>query len=132
MSTRNDDRSGDNAKSRRGRRTRDHGSSSRHSGRGNRSRRGRRNRRRRQQIPPDGVQFWGDPARLPSVGTDVRMTAEPTAVAKSLGPPPLPGHEQVAGHYFEAVYHRAVTTAGAVAAAGGLIDPDALADELEQ
>jgi predicted TIM-barrel enzyme len=53
-------------------------------------------------------------------------------VPRSLGPPPLPGHENAAEHYFAAVYDRAVTTAGALAAAGGLIDPDALADELGQ
>jgi hypothetical protein len=78
------------------------------------------------------VTFWGDPAKLPSSQNDVRMTMDPAAVPRSLGPPPLPGHENAAEHYFAAVYDRAVTTAGALAAAGGLIDPDALADELGQ
>jgi predicted TIM-barrel enzyme len=53
-------------------------------------------------------------------------------VPRSLGQPPLPGHQAIAEHYLEAVYDRAVTTAGALAAAGGLIDPDALAEELGQ
>ena len=48
---------------------------------------------------------------------------------QSLGPPPLPGHESIAEHYFGVVYDRAVATAGALAAAGGLIDPDALVEE---
>jgi hypothetical protein len=57
------------------------------------------------------------------------MTDHPAAVPQSLGPPPLPGHESIAEHYFGVVYDRAVATAGALAAAGGLIDPDALAEE---
>jgi hypothetical protein len=43
-------------------------------------------------------------------------------VVRSLGPPPLPGHETAAEHYFGAVYERAVALAGALAAAGGLLD----------
>ena len=76
--------------------------------------------------------FWGDPTALPTPHADVRMTGDPAAVPRSLGPPPLPGHETAAEHYFAAVYDRAVTTAGALAAAGGLIDPEALANELGQ
>lgn len=96
----------------------------------NRSGGGQQRSRNRQQRT--GADFWGDPARLPSSPGDVRMTADPAAVPRSLGPPPLPGHENAAEHYFAAVYDRAVTTAGALAAAGGLIDPEALADELGQ
>ncbi len=81
---------------------------------------------------PTGAAFWGDPANLPDVRNEVRMTADPDAVPRSLGQPPLPGHETAAEHYFAAVYDRAVTTAGALAAAGGMIDPDTLADELGQ
>lgn len=85
---------------------------------------------RRQQR--DVAAFWGDPATLPTGPYDVRMTSDPAAVPRSLGQPPLPGHENVAEHYFAAVYDRAVTTAGALAAAGGMIDPEALVDELGQ
>lgn len=99
------------------------------SGRSNRNRSARGRRRTRDQ-EYDATAFWGDRAALPPARTDVRMTAEPTAVPRSLSTPPLPGHEVIAGHYFEAVYGRAVATAGALAAAGGLIDPDALVDEL--
>jgi hypothetical protein len=79
-----------------------------------------------------GVSFWGDPSTLPEPHGDVRMTTDPAAVPRSLGPPPLPGHEMAAEHYFAAVYDRAVTTAGALAAAGGLIDPETLVSELGQ
>jgi len=99
---------------------------------GNRNRK-RRNRKRRPR--PDGprnhdVGFWGDPDRLPEPTQDVRITDDAAAVARSLGAPPLPGHERIASHYFTVVYERAVTTAGALAAAGGLIDPEALTEEL--
>lgn len=97
-----------------------------------RSRPGNNPQRNRGRLQRSGVSFWGDPARLPSSEGDVRMTTDPAAVPRSLGPPPLPGHETAAEHYFAAVYDRAVTTAGALAAAGGLIDPEALADELGQ
>jgi hypothetical protein len=92
----------------------------------------RRDRSRRQHQRQDGADFWGDADKLPTAGTDVRMTAEPAAVPRSLGPPPLPGHEAIAEHYLRAVYDRAVATAGALAAAGGMIDPEALAEELRQ
>ncbi|HSJ45187.1 MAG TPA: hypothetical protein VK923_10955 [Euzebyales bacterium] len=97
-----------------------------------RSRSGGGQQRNRGRQQPTGVSFWGDPAKLPAFEGDVRMTSDPAAVPRSLGPPPLPGHEKAAEHYFAAVYDRAVTTAGALAAAGGLIDPDTLADELGQ
>jgi hypothetical protein len=75
------------------------------------------------------VLFWGDPSALPASQPDVRITDDPSAVPRSLGAPPLPGHEAIAEHYFRVVFERAVTTAGALAAAGGLIDPEALLDE---
>lgn len=92
----------------------------------------RRNRGRRQHQRPNSASFWGEPSKLPSAPTDVRMTADPAAVPRSLGPPPLVGHETIAEHYFDAVYDRAVNTAGALAAAGGLIAPEALLDERPQ
>jgi hypothetical protein len=94
---------------------------------GNRSQGGRGRKRRKPSH--GGTGFWGDPAKLPTSQADIRITDEPAAVPRSLGPPPLPGHEQIAVHYFTAVYDRAVATAGALAAAGGLIDPNALAGE---
>ena len=90
---------------------------------------GRRNQR--PQRGADTAKFWGEPEGLPSPGSDVRITDDPAAVPRSLGPPPLRGHEAIAEHYFRVVYDRAVTTAGALAAAGGLIDPDVLTDEAQ-
>lgn len=90
----------------------------------------RDSRDRSRQKPKDaGLIFWGDPEKLPEPRPDVRITEDPAAVPRSLGTPPLPGQEKVAEHYFAAVYDRAVGVAGALAAAGGLIDPDALAGD---
>lgn len=87
----------------------------------------RRNRRKRKPGPRGHeVGFWGDREKLPEPTQDVRITDDPAAVARSLGHPPLPGHEKIAAHYFTVVYERAVQTAGALAAAGGLIDPESL------
>lgn len=88
-------------------------------------------RPQREQAPgrTDQAGFWGDPELLPAMLRDVRITDAPAAVPRSLGSPPLPGHEAVAEHYFRVVYERAVGTAGALAAAGGLIDLQAVVDD---
>lgn len=52
----------------------------------------------------------------------ISVTPDPTSTVRSLGKPPLVGREMVAEHYFEAVYQRAVAMAGALAAAGSLLD----------
>jgi hypothetical protein len=83
------------------------------------------------QRQPSGPDFWGDPAALPEPRRDVRITEEPSTVVRSLGPPPLSGHETIAAHYFRAVYDRAVMLSGALAAAGELITPEDLLEELE-
>lgn len=85
----------------------------------------------REQAPGrnDAAGFWGEPDLLPAMARDVRITDDPAAVPRSLGSPPLPGHEAVAEHYFTVVYERAVATAGALAAAGGLIDLEAVVDD---
>lgn len=93
----------------------------------NKRRRGRRRgKRKRQQT----VGFWGDASMLPEPDTTVRITDDPAAAPRSLGHPPLPGNERMAQNYFELVYTRATATAGAVAAAAGLIEPDDLVEEL--
>jgi hypothetical protein len=76
------------------------------------------------------VGFWGDVHTLPDARSDVRISAEPAIVPHSLGPPPLPGHETIAMHYFTAIYDRAVMLSGALAAAAGLIQPEDLVEEL--
>lgn len=99
--------------------------SRRRGGGSQRNRRTKQNQKQRQS----GAAFWGDASQLPQPRTDVRITEDPAAVARSLGPPPLTGHEAIAEHYFTAVYDRAVTLAGAVAAAGGLISQEDLLDD---
>jgi hypothetical protein len=50
---------------------------------------------------------------------------DPTALVRSLGPPPLPGQTTYAEHYLVAVVERAAAMAGAVAAAAGVsAEPD--------
>lgn len=103
------------------------GSANRRRGSSGRGRRRGRGRSRAQQ----GAGFWGDASSLPTQQPEMRITDAPAAVPRSLGRPPLPGHEQIAEHYFGAVYERAVSTATALAAAGGLVDPETLL-ELER
>jgi len=85
----------------------------------------RRNRKRRNRSSAKAtLEFWGDVDALPEVQADIRITQDPAAVVRSLGRPPLPGHEQASEAYFAAVYGRAVGLAGALAAAGaGCIAP---------
>ena len=90
---------------------------------------GRRGRSARKPTAVESaVGFWGDSGELPPARTDVRITDDPSATVRSLGAPPLPGHEAIAEHYFAAVYDRAVTLSGALAAVGGLIEPEELAE----
>ena len=50
----------------------------------------------------------------------IRPAADPTALLRSLGTPPLTGHAAVADHYLAAVIERAAGLAPARAAAAGL------------
>lgn len=72
------------------------------------------------------ARFWGGAEDLPEAEPELRITDDPDAVPRSLGEPPLPGSEAVAGHYLAAIYDRAVGIAGALALANGLIEPDDL------
>jgi hypothetical protein len=72
-----------------------------------------------------GVKFWGregaiDPAEpiLPS--------EDPTAMIRSLGPPPLGVLAGPGEHYLGAAYDKAAGVAVALAAAGDLLDIDEL------
>jgi hypothetical protein len=73
-----------------------------------------------------GQAFWGDHKRLPEPITDVKVADEPAAVVHSLGPPPLPGREEIAKHYFTAVYDKITAVAGAVAGAAGIVEVEDL------
>ena len=110
-------------------RSRRRGSGGGGGGSSQRNRRNKQNAARNQR--QSGAGFWGRADKLPEISSDLRITDDPAAVARSLGPAPLTGHEAIVEHYFTAVYDRAVTLAGAVATAGGLLTPDELTDELE-
>ena len=66
--------------------------------------------------------FWGEVAIAEREEAHVKIAEEPAAVVRSLGSPPLSGHETVAEHYFDAVYERAVGLASALAAAADLLE----------
>jgi hypothetical protein len=73
---------------------------------------------------PSVRDFWGTHLPVPEPVASVRPADNPAAVVKSLGPPPLTGHEVIAEHYFAAVYEKAAKSASALAAASGLLDFD--------
>lgn len=88
---------------------------------------GRRRKKAGKSKAIDPVVFWGDPEKLPKGdATQVNISSYPPAVVKSLGRPPLSGHQNASEHYFAAVYERAVNLGAALAAAGNLIAPDEL------
>jgi hypothetical protein len=71
---------------------------------------------------PSARDFWGvdrDDEEPPDL---IRPSEDPTAMIRSLGPPPLPSRETVAEHYFVAVYEKATALATALAAASDLLD----------
>ena len=82
-----------------------------------------RGRRKKAVNPRD---FWGDPAAIEATDDLISPAAEPSAMVRSLGHPPLPGREAVSEHYFAAVYDRASGLATALAAAAGVLDEDSL------
>ncbi|MDX1658965.1 MAG: hypothetical protein R3343_09115 [Nitriliruptorales bacterium] len=94
--------------------------------RNNKQRNNQQQKNRNEPQRPDGPGFWGDPSKLPEITEGITITDDPHAVPRSLGEPPLPQKREIAGHYFEAIYERAINTAGALAAAGGLIDYEEL------
>lgn len=73
--------------------------------------------------------FWGDPARLPAV-SEVAVSADGSAVIRSLGRPPVSGHEAASEYYFRVACDRAVNLAAVLATAGDLLDDDADEDPL--
>ncbi len=93
---------------------------------GSKSSRKKRRRKNRQNQAKQVTQFWGASSDLPAPAETVRITREPAAVIRSIGRPPLTGHEVIAEHYFAAVYDRAVSLSSALAAAADLVDPDDL------
>jgi hypothetical protein len=76
--------------------------------------------RRRRTAP--ARDFWGLGTSDDTPADVIRPSEDPTALIQSLGPPPLPGGEAVAEHYFAATYQKAASLAIALAAASGLLD----------
>jgi len=82
---------------------------------------GRANGRRR---PASARDFWGVRGHDDEAPPAIRMSDDPTTLVESLGPPPLPGGEAAAEHYFAATYQKAASLAVALAAASGLLATD--------
>ena len=85
----------------------------------------RSNRNRRPQggggaKPVKPIDVWRPVPQLPDPDPIV-PAADPTALLRSLGDPPLPGQGAVAQHYLAAVVERAAGLATALAAASGLL-----------
>lgn len=83
-------------------------------------------RRKRKQV--NSRDFWGASGSEVTATEPIVIADEPHAMVRSLGPPPLVGREQLAGHYYEAVYDKAASLATALAAAAGMLRADATDD----
>ena len=71
------------------------------------------------------VDLWRPVPPLPDV-VPIEPAADPTALLRSIGPPPLRARSDVAGAYLVNVAERAAGMATALAAAAGLLaDPNA-------
>ena len=66
--------------------------------------------------------FWDGSVAADEPVARVPSPEDPAAMIRSLGPPPLPGRETIAEHYFAAAYDKASRRARALAAANGLLD----------
>ncbi len=67
--------------------------------------------------------FWGDQEKLPPV-SEVATSPDPSAVIRSLGRPPVSGHEAASEYYFRLAFDRAVNLAAVLATAGDLLDDE--------
>jgi hypothetical protein len=72
--------------------------------------------------PATGRDFWGTDEGGEEPIDAIRATDDPVAMVRSLGRPPLHGHEMAGERYFEAIYERAAALALALAAANGLLE----------
>lgn len=85
-----------------------------------RSRRGARGKKPAGK-PEVSAAFWGhDPDGEPA---SIQVSGDPSAMVRSLGPPPLKGHEVPAQYTFRLVYDKAASLAGTLAAAAELDGP---------
>jgi hypothetical protein len=84
-------------------------------------------RRRRRKRSGSGAAnsaagFWGHSEDPGPAVEKVRMPADPTALLRSLGDPPLGSNPAAAQHHLAVVYDEAVRAAIALAAANGLLE----------
>lgn len=89
------------------------------------------NRQNARHRAATGNNFWGTEATTDDIPTAIMPSDNPAAMVTSLGPPPIPGHETGAQHYFDAVYAKAAGLAIALAAASGLLATEDRDDESE-
>lgn len=78
-----------------------------------------------------GNNFWGTEDATDDLPASITPSDNPAAMISSLGPPPIPGHETGAQHYFDAVYAKAAGLAIALAAASGLLSFETADDDLD-
>ncbi len=78
-------------------------------------------RRRRPKRGKQSTDLWRD-VPAPPAPDRIKPAADPTALLRSLGDPPLTGQSVMAGRYMAAVVQRAAGLATALAAAGGLLN----------
>jgi hypothetical protein len=81
-----------------------------------------RSRRSRSRSAARTRDFWGDPTLRDDSEVRIRPSTDPTAMIRSLGPPPLPGKETVAQYTYTLVYQKAAGVAVALAAAADILD----------
>lgn len=86
------------------------------------SSRRRGSRRKKKAVNPSD--FWGADVADIAPTEPIVIFDEPNAMVRSLGAPPLVGREELAGHYYEAVYDKAASLATALAAASGMLRTD--------
>jgi hypothetical protein len=75
----------------------------------------------RKKAPPRR-DFWDGSDSADDEVVLVRPSHDPSAMIRSLGPPPLPGRETIAENYFALAFDKAARRAVALAAASGLLD----------
>ena len=85
-------------------------------------------RRRKKPAGPraaavSGVKFWGREGAIDPADA-IAPSDDPTAMIRSLGPPPLGVLAGPGEHYLSAAYDKAAGVAVALAAAGDLLDLD--------
>ncbi len=84
------------------------------------SRNGNKRRAKSQKIT--ARTYWGGHINELPAPPVIHPSADPSAIVRSLGTPPLPGQAHKTDEVFAAVYDRAVLLATALAAAGELLE----------